>query len=139
MNQPCQPSPTLQPQLNSSTESNPQPISTKFTVQAPINPQKSVLSSSSIIDKPPQSPKSSKHYSDNLYSLLDSGIAARRRLTSRSTFGRLNPLLDSISGTRRMLLTKQALRACKNRRLKKEFRLAVQNADETLDQDDHTR
>jgi len=133
MNQPSEVSPALH---SNTSESNPKQISTKFTVQAPINPQKSVLSSSSMIDKPPQSPRSSKHYSDNLYSLLDSGIAARRRLTRSSTTGRLNPLLDSIADTRRMLLTKQALRACKNRKLKKEFRLVVNNADENLDRDD---
>jgi len=138
MNQTSEVSPTLQSNTDSTTpiESNPKQISTKFTVQAPINPQKSVLSSSSMIDRPPQSPRSSKHYSDNLYSLLDNGIAARRRMTRSSTTGRLNPILDSIGDTRRMLLTKQALRACKNRKLKKEFRLVVNNADENLDKDD---
>jgi len=136
MNQITEHSSSFQSQTDSMLVENPRPISTKFTVQAPINPQKSVLSSASMAgDKPPQSPRTRKHYSDNLYSLLDDGLAARRRLT-RSTFGRLNPLLEALAGTQKMLLTKQALRTCKNRRLKKEFRLAVQNADENLDQDD---
>jgi len=106
-----------------------------FQFQADLHSVTSVLSSSSLPNRQTMTPKTRKHYSDNLYAVLDDGYVSRRKHT-RSTIGRTNPLLNSLERAQKMLITKQALRTCKDRRMEREVRFSIQNADENLDEED---
>lgn len=60
---------------------------------------------------------------------------ARKRL-SRNTFGAYNPLLESLSGMEKMLITKQEVPLCKSRVMRRDIKYSLQNADEELDLED---
>lgn len=81
------------------------------------------------------SPSGLKHYSDNLYSLIDGGMTARKKL-SYNTFGAFNPLLESLVGMQKMLITKQEVPMCKSRVMRRDIKYSLQNADEDLDIED---
>jgi len=111
------------------------PVPNNMVTQQPFDILEAHQTPSDSSDLKRKSPQESKHYSDNLYAIINDEMNIKRRL-SRNLFGNYNSILESLAGVRKIQATKNVFRKYNNRKMERQFKFSLQNVDENLDSDD---